>query len=229
MGDMPVLSGMIYCADCGKKLYVCRTKSLQPESYYYCCSTYRKRQGLCSAHQIRIKVIDEIVLEDIRRHIEFAKEHEDEFVRLVSSETIANITKSLNQLNKELNASRTRIDKLDTIIQNLYEDKLSGIVSEDRFKKMNENYEQEQASLKEKIGELEGKIKAINEQSASTAHFMELVQRYTRIDALTHEVAREFIEKIIIHKAEKVDGHRQMKIDIFYNGIGKVDLPNEKA
>ena len=229
MGEMPVLSGMIYCADCGKKLYVCRTKSLQPESYYYCCSTYRKRQGLCSAHQIRIKIIDEIVLEDIKRHIEFAKEHEDEFMKLVSSESTANITKSLNLLNKELNASKARIEKLDSIIQNLYEDKISGVVSEERFKKMNENYELEQASLKEKIVELEGKIKAINEQSASTSHFMELVQKYTRIDTLTHEVAREFIEKIIIHKAEKVDGHRQMKIDIFYNGIGKVDLPNEKA
>ena len=229
MGEMPVLSGMLYCADCGKKLYVCRTKSLQPESYYYCCSTYRKRQGLCSAHQIRIKIIDEIVLEDIKCHIEFAKEHEDEFMKLVSSESTANITKSLNLLNKELNASKARIEKLDSIIQNLYEDKISGVVSEERFKKMNENYELEQASLKEKIVELEGKIKAINEQSASTSHFMELVQKYTRIDTLTHEVAREFIEKIIIHKAEKVDGHRQMKIDIFYNGIGKVDLPNEKA
>ena len=229
MGEMPVLSGMLYCADCGKKLYICRTKSVQPESYHDCCSTYGKRQGLCSAHQIRIKIIDEIVLEDIKRHIEFAKEHEDEFMKLVSSESTANITKSLNLLNKELNASKARIEKLDSIIQNLYEDKISGVVSEERFKKMNENYELEQASLKEKIVELEGKIKAINEQSASTSHFMELVQKYTRIDTLTHEVAREFIEKIIIHKAEKVDGHRQMKIDIFYNGIGKVDLPNEKA
>lgn len=229
MGEMPVLSGMLYCADCGKKLYVCRTKSLQPESYYYCCSTYRKRQGLCSAHQIRIKIIDEIVLEDIKRHIEFAKEHEDEFMKLVSNESTANITKSLNLLNKEINASKARIEKLDSIIQNLYEDKISGVVSEERFKKMNENYELEQASLKEKIVELEGKIKAINEQSASTSHFMELVQKYTRIDELTHEIAREFIEKVIVHKAEKVDGHRQMRIDIFYNGIGKVDLPNEKA
>ena len=229
MGEMPVLSGMIYCADCGKKLYVCRTKSLQPSAYYYCCSTYRKRQGLCSAHQIRIKVIDSIVLNDIKMHIEFARAHEDEFIKLVSNETSAYTAKALSSLTKELNASKTRFEKLDAIIQNLYEDKISGIVSEDRFKKMNENYEQEQNSLKEKIAELEGKIKAINEQSASTSHFMELVQKYTRIDTLTHEVAREFIEKIIIHKAEKVDGHRQMKIDIFYNGIGKVDLPNEKA
>ena len=229
MGEMPVLSGLLYCADCGKKLYVCRTKSLQPESYYYCCSTYRKRQGLCSAHQIRIKIIDALVLEDIKRHIEFAKEHEDEFVKLVSSETIASLTKTVNQLNKELNASRARVEKFDTIIQNLYEDKLAGIVSEDRFKKMNENYDQEQITLNAKIIELEGKIKAINEQSSSISHFMELVQKYTRIDELTHEVAREFIEKVIIHKAEKVHGHRQMKIDIFYNGIGKVDLPNEKA
>ena len=89
----------------------------------------------------------------------------------------ANITKSLNLLNKELNASKARIEKLDSIIQNLYEDKISGVVSEERFKKMNENYELEQTSLKEKIVELEGKIKAINEQSASTSHFLELVQK----------------------------------------------------
>lgn len=229
MGEMPVLSGMLYCADCGKKLYVCRTKSLQPSAYYYCCSTYRKRQGLCSAHQIRIKVIDSIVLNDIKMHIEFARAHEDEFIKLVSNETSAYTAKALSSLTKELNASKTRFEKLDAIIQNLYEDKISGIVTEDRFKKMNENYEQEQTSLKEKIAELEGKIKAINEQTASTSHFMELVQKYTRIDELTHEIAREFIEKVIVHKAEKVDGHRQMRIDIFYNGIGKVDLPNEKA
>ena len=229
MGEMPVLSGMLYCADCGKKLYVCRTKSLQPSAYYYCCSTYRKRQGLCSAHQIRIKVIDSIVLNDIKMHTEFARAHEDEFIKLVSNETSAYTAKALSSLTKELNASKARFEKLDTIIQSLYEDKISCIVSEDRFKKMNENYEQEQTSLKEKIAELEGKIKAINEQTASTSHFMELVQKYTRIDELTHEIAREFIEKVIVHKAEKVDGHRQMRIDIFYNGIGKIDLPNEKA
>ena len=113
---------------------------------------------MCSAHQIRIKIIDEIVLEDIKRHIEFAKEHEDEFMKLVSSESTANITKSLNLLNKELNASKSRIEKLDSIIQNLYEDKISEVVSEERFKKMNENYELEQTSLKEKIVELEGKV-----------------------------------------------------------------------
>lgn len=162
MGEMPVLSGMLYCVDCGKKLYVFRTKSHQPESYYYCCSTYRKRQGLCSAHQIRIKIIDAIVLGDIKRHIELAKDHEDEFFKLVTSETIASITKTINQLNKEQNASRARVEKLNTIIKNLYEDKLAGIVSDDRFKKMNENYEQEQITLNTKIIELEGKIKAIN-------------------------------------------------------------------
>ena len=173
---------------------------------------------------IDVKGMAEVDEEDLN-----ARAHEDEFIKLVSNETSAYTAKALASLTKELNASKARFEKLDAIIQNLYEDKISGVVSEERFKKMNENYEQEQNSLKEKIAELEGKIKAINEQTASTSHFMELVQKYTRIDELTHEVAREFIEKIIVHKAEKVDGHRQMKIDIFYNGIGKVDLPNEKA
>lgn len=223
---MPVLSGMLYCADCGKKLYVCRTKSLKPEAYYYCCSTYRKRQGQCSSHQIRISIIDRIVFADLKRHIDFAREHEDEFLKLVSSESMSQINKLINSFNKELSASRARIEKLDSIIQSLYEDKLDGTISNERFKNMNENYEQEQTTLREKVLELEDKIKTYNEQSASTFIFMELVHKFTRIDELTHELVREFIEKVIIHKAEKVNGQRRMKIDIFYNGIGKVDIPN---
>ena len=226
MGDMPVLSGMLYCADCGKKLYVCRTKSLKPEAYYYCCSTYRKRQGQCSSHQIRISIIDRIVFADLKRHIDFARKHEDEFLKLVSSESMSQINKLINSFNKELSASRARIEKLDSIIQSLYEDKLDGTISNERFKNMNENYEQEQTTLREKVLELEDKIKTYNEHSASTSNFMELVHKFTRIDELTHEVVREFIEKVIIHKAEKVNGRRRMKIDIFYNGIGKVDIPN---
>lgn len=226
MGDMPVLSGMLYCADCGKKLYVCRTKSLKPEAYYYCCSTYRKRQGQCSSHQIRISIIDRIVFADLKRHIDFAREHEDEFLKLVSSESMSQINKLINSFNKELSASRARIEKLDSIIQSLYEDKLDGTISNERFKNMNENYEQEQTTLREKVLELEDKIKTYNEHSASTSIFMELVHKFTRIDELTHELVREFIEKVIIHKAEKVNGQRRMKIDIFYNGIGKVDIPN---
>ena len=226
MGDMPVLSGMLYCADCGKKLYVCRTKSLKPEAYYYCCSTYRKRQGQCSSHQIRISIIDRIVFADLKRHIDFARKHEDEFLKLVSSESMSQINKLINSFNKELSASRARIEKLDSIIQSLYEDKLDGTISNERFKNMNENYEQEQTTLREKVLELEDKIKTYNEHSASTSIFMELVHKFTRIDELTHELVREFIEKVIIHKAEKVNGQRRMKIDIFYNGIGKVDIPN---
>ena len=226
MGDMPVLSGMLYCADCGKKLYVCRTKSLKPEAYYYCCSTYRKRQGQCSSHQIRISIIDRIVFADLKRHIDFAREHEDEFLKLVSSESMSQINKLINSFNKELSASRARIEKLDSIIQSLYEDKLDGTISNERFKNMNENYEQEQTTLREKVLELEDKIKTYNEHSASTSIFIELVHKFTRIDELTHELVREFIEKVIIHKAEKVNRQRRMKIDIFYNGIGKVDIPN---
>ncbi|NCB03682.1 MAG: DUF4368 domain-containing protein, partial [Spirochaetia bacterium] len=200
MGDMPVLSGMLYCADCGKKLYVCRTKSLKPEAYYYCCSTYRKRQGQCSSHQIRISIIDRIVFADLKRHIDFAREHEDKFLKLVSSESMSQINKLINSFNKELSASRARIEKLDSIIQSLYEDKLDGTISNERFKNMNESYEQEQTTLRERVLELEDKIKIYNEHRASTSNFMELVHKFTRIDELTHEVVREFIEKVIIHK-----------------------------
>jgi len=100
MGEMPVLSRMLYRADCGKKLYVCRTKSLKPEAYYYCCSTYRKRKGECFSHQILIKTIDKIVLDDINEHIAFAKEHEDEFAKLVSTKSQSESASSLKALNK---------------------------------------------------------------------------------------------------------------------------------
>jgi len=139
---------------------------------------------------------------------------------------MSQINKLINSFNKELSASRARIEKLDSIIQSLYEDKLDGTISNERFKNMNESYEQEQTTLRERVLELEDKIKIYNEHRASTSNFMELVHKFTRIDELTHEVVREFIEKVIIHKAEKVSGRRQIKIDIFYNGIGKVDIPN---
>ena len=229
MGEMPVLAGLLYCGECGKKLYVCRTKSLRPEAYYYCCSTYRKRQGQCSSHQIRISVIDRIVLEDIKRHVKFAREDEDEFIKLVSSETMSSINKNIASLNKELNASKARIGKLDSIIQSIYEDKLEGTISEERFRKMSESYESEQSALQSRIPELEERIKSYAEQTASTTNFLKLVHKYTRLDELTHEVAREFIEKVVVHKVERIDGKKHMSIEIYYNGIGKIETPKQKA
>ena len=184
-----------------------------------------KRANIHSAHQVQIKVIDSIVLDDIKRHIAFAKDCEDEFLKLVFTESVTSANKAIGSLKKELAVSKARFEKLDSIIQNLYEDKIAGVISEERFKKMSEGYEQEQENLKGKIAELDGKIKALDEQTTSTTHFLELVQKYTRVDELTHELVREFIEKVVVHKAERVDGKRQMRIDIYYNGIGKIDLP----
>lgn len=229
MGEMPVLSRMLYCADCGKKLYVCRTKSLKPEAYYYCCSTYRKRKGECFSHQILIKTIDKIVLDDINEHIAFAKEHEDEFVKLVSLKSQSESASSLKTLTKELDSSKSRIIKLDGYIQKLFEDNFEGTISNERLQKLTEGYEKEQSELKVKVQELEMLIEEAKNKMASTDHFLEVVKNLSELKELTHEVVRELIEKVVIHKTERINGKKTVKIDIYYNGLGKIDLPIEKA
>lgn len=175
MGEMPVLSGMVFCADCGQKLYQVRGRNL-PQKEYMVCSTYRKRaKQICPYHQIQNCVIEQLLLADLKRVTSFAREHEDEFVKLVTKNSEKALNQKLKESRKEYEQAKARIAKLDMLIQRTYEDNVEGKISDERFAKMSASYESEQKQL-----------------------------------------------------AEKVDGHRQQKIQIIYNCIGAVDIPAEK-
>lgn len=231
MGEMPVLSGMLFCADCGKKLYQVRGVNL-PQKEHMVCSTYRKVKGGCTSHQIRNEVIEKLLLAGIRDITEFARENEEEFVRMVSKKCIGISEKALRDSKRELEQVQHRIKKLDDIIQNLYEDNIDGKVSDERFAKMTANYESEQktlsvraSELNEVIIQLKIEISSAQEETANADRFLSLVRKYTDIKELTAEILREFVEKVYVHQAEHIDGKKIQKIRIVYNCIGEFNPP----
>lgn len=226
LGEMPMLSGMLFCADCGANLYQVRSKCWEHDKEHFVCATYRKVKGGCSSHQIRNVVVEEILLDEIYRITAFAREHEDEFVEMVTKKSLAELNKSQREGKRELEQAMQRISKLDKIIQRLYEDK----ISDERFAKMSASYEADQEELQNRIKELKTMLSAEKEKSLNASHFLELVRRYTDIQELNAEIIREFVEKIFVYKAERVDGHRVQRIKIVWNCIGEFNTPlNEKS
>ena len=227
LGEMGILSGMMFCADCGAKLYQVRGQGWPREKEYFVCATYRKIKGGCTSHQIRNVVVEQLVLEDLRKVLRFAKEHEPEFIQLVMKNSEKELNKELKQNQKDYEQAQARIVTLDRIIQKLYEDNVFGKISDERFKKMSLGYESEQKELTGKVAALKEKLESDKEQSLNTERFLALVKKYTEIKTLDAEIIRAFIDKIIVFKAEKVDGKRQQRIRIFYNCIGAVNTPEK--
>lgn len=231
MGEMPILSGMLFCADCGAKLYQVRGRGWEHSKEYFVCATYRKQKGKCSSHQIRNVVIEQLLLDDIRRVTAYAREHEDEFVRLITQKSKQETERNLRESKKELEAAKARVTKLDGIIQRLYEDNIEGKVSDERFVKLTATYEAEQRQLEHRIAELQSFMANAKNESLGVDTFLSMVRRYTDIKELDAELIRVFVEKILVYKAEKVDGHRVQRIKIIYNGIGEIPTTpiNEKT
>ncbi|MGI6442101.1 MAG: DUF4368 domain-containing protein [Peptoniphilaceae bacterium] len=232
MGEMPILSGMVFCADCGKKLYQVRGRNL-PQKEYMVCSTYRKIKGGCSSHQIRNEVIEQILLDQLQTVTTYAREHEADFVELITKKSQSELERSLRDGKRELEQSQTRIRKLDEIIQRLYEDNIEGKISDERFAKMSASYEEEQKGLERRVAELKKLIAAEKESSVNVDRFLALVRKYTNIKELTAEIIREFVEKIYVYQSERIDGHKAQRIKIVWNCIGEFTPPvitdNEKS
>ena len=227
MGEMPILSGMLFCADCGAKLYQVRHRGWTHDKEHFVCATYRKVKGGCSSHQIRNVVVEELLLDGIRNITAFARDHEDEFVQMVTDKTRAEVNRNLRDDKRGLEQAQVRAGKLDGIIQRLYEDNLDGKISDERFAKMTASYEEEQKTLEFRIRELKATIGTVTENASNVDAFLKLVRRYTDIQELTAEIIREFVEKIYVYKAERIDGKRVQRIKIVWNCIGEFTPPDK--
>jgi site-specific DNA recombinase len=227
MGEMPILSGMLFCADCGAKLYQVRHRGWTHDKEHFVCATYRKVKGGCSSHQIRNVVVEELLLDGIRNITAFARDHEDEFVQMVTNKTRAEVNRSLRDDKRELEQAQVRAGKLDDIIQRLYEDNLDGKISDERFAKMTTSYEDEQKMLESRIRKLKAAIGTVTENTSNVDAFLKLVRKYTDIQELTAEIIREFVEKIYVYKVERIDGKRIQRIKIVWNCIGEFTPPDK--
>jgi len=143
MGEMPILSGMLFCADCGSKLYQVRHRGWTHEQEIFVCTKYRKHRG-CTPHQIHNVQVEGILIRELRRITAYAHEHEDDFIRLVTKQSETELNRQLCSSNRELAQADERIGKLDGLIQRLYEDNVEGKISDERFTKLSAFYEAEQ-------------------------------------------------------------------------------------
>ena len=224
-GEHNMFSGLLVCADCGSNLHFHFNQG-NPEIKYFNCSNYKGNRGTCtSTHYVRVDFLEEVVLGEIRRLTKFASLYEDEFVKAVigHSQQAEQTDRKLKE--KELKTLLARDEELDGLFERIYEDNVSGKLSDDRFAKMSRRYEDEQKELTEKIKKLRSEIEKQSSRSMTTDMFIGLVRKYTRARKLTPRMLNELIEKIEVFNAEKIDGVWEQRLRIHYNCVGTIEIP----
>ena len=224
-GEHNMFSGLLVCADCGSNLHFHFNQG-NPEIKYFNCSNYKGNRGTCtSTHYVRVDFLEEVVLGEIRRLTKFASLYEDEFVKAVigHSQQAEQTDRKLKE--KELKTLLARDEELDGLFERIYEDNVSGKLSDDRFAKMSRRYEDEQKELAEKIKKLRSEIEKQSSRSMTTDMFIGLVRKYTRARKLTPRMLNELIEKIEVFNAEKIDGVWEQRLRIHYNCVGTIEIP----
>ena len=226
MGEMGMFSGMMFCADCGSIMYQCRATGFRREQEYYLCAGYRKSRDICgSTHSIRTVILEELILQNLCKVVSYAREQEDQFVKMVMDMDEKERSKGLAKKKKLLTDAEKRISELDRIFKHLYEDNITGKLTDERFKKLSADYEAEQAALQTQANSLREEIQE-ESKCANVERFLSIVRKYTEIPELTPHILHEFVEKIVVHAA--TDPHsktnRKQEVDIYYKGIGILEM-----
>ena len=219
-GIVSPFSGLLYCADCGEKLYYSVTNNYKREQAYFFCSSYRKNSEVCSAHYIREKVVEQIVLESMQRILLNVQAFEKEFARKQMDCYTEDKKKQLAAKYWELSRAKKRIAEIDTLIQKIYEDNASGKLSDERYATLSLSYEEEQKTLKAAVPELQSFLETETDKTESLQRFIQKVKQITELKVLTPELIHEFVDKIVVYAPRYLDGKRVQLLDIYYSGVG---------
>ena len=222
MGDMGMFSGLLYCAECGGKMYQCRASHFTEEQKYFICSTYRKDRALCTTHSIRNVILHEIVLRNLREAIQYVNEHEAAFVQDAADSSMRDQSAELTRKRETLSKADQRISELDNTISHLYEDNVAGKLTDERFIKLSHDYEQEQRNLKNMAEVLRQDLKQQDKQQTDVKAFISVVKKYTDMKELDATILREFIDHTEVSHADRKSKTRE--ITIVYNFIGAFDF-----
>lgn len=234
-------TGLVYCADCGARLYNHRTahpthmqvkngKAYKSGAHdHYACSTnnnsIKKFDKQCSMHFIRTCVLRELTLEAIRSACGFAKENKAAFVQKVREASLIQQTEAAKAHKKRIVREEKRLTELNTLIKKVFEEHALGKISDMRFEMLSADYEQEWTELKESISHLQEELNSFTADSERADHFIALAGKYTDFTELTTPMINEFVDKIVVHEADKSSGERLQQVDIYLNFIGKFDVP----
>ena len=229
--EVGLFSGILFCADCGSVMYQQRYQTDKRKQDCYICGSYKKRTADCTAHFIRTDLLTAGVLSNLRKVTSYAAKHEARFMKLLIEQNEDGDRRRNAAKKKELEAAEKRIAELSAIFKRLYEDSVTGRISDERFTELSADYEAEQKELKERATRLREELSKAQEATANAEKFMNVVRRHTTIEELTPTLLREFVEKIVVHESVALDGKRRGKlrrqeIEIYYSFVGKVELPD---
>lgn len=225
-GEKNMFSGLLVCSDCGRNLhYHLNNRNIR----YFSCPGYNqgKRKECFLTHYVRVDFLEQVVLAEIRRLTRFACRYEDEFVKVVSEFSKQAMQSQIDAYQSEVRTLMSRDKELDRIFERLYEDNISGKITDERFQRMSVNYDNEQKDIRERLTRLNNILEELTCKTASTEKFVEAVRKYTRAKKLTAHMVTELIEHIEVHHTEKIDGVKTQKLVIYYNCIGSIEIPDD--
>lgn len=244
-GESNPFVGKIFCADCGGKMHYRNEGkragrnwrglpdgSVRTTPACYNCGNYNNSHDqsgkVCCSHNIQAKVIDQFVLETIQYACKSVRMDERAFVERIRSASEIREQSEAKKLKAALKHQEKRYAELDILLKKVYEDNALGRLPDKRYEMLQAGYEKEQAELEQSIKACREQLTQYDEDTDRTEEFLALVHKYTDITELTPVIINEFVDKILVHKAEKIDGERVMEIEIYLNFIGKVELPAQE-
>ena len=224
-GRTSLFSGLVFCPDCGSKLHFCASKSLKRDQEFFRCAKYKAGRGECTIHFIRDVVLEQIVLAAVSDLSDFVCCHEAFFLQMVAQERTRGKEMSRKTARDSIVAGNKRIDELDRLIARIYEGNLNGKLSDERYNRMAVGYEREQRELLQSVAQWEQDLREMEKETVDLRMLLNGLREYASMRTLTPELVNTIIQRIEIHNPEKVDGQKRVKVDIYFTGVGLVDLP----
>lgn len=227
-GRTSLFSGLVYCADCGAKMHFAAAKSLTRNQEHFRCSNYKSGRGECTVHYIRDVVLEKIVFEAISSLADFVKCHESVFLYMLAKKTNAMRQKEHKRLELAVEQGTKRIAEIDRLIEKVFEQNASGILSDERFSKMLQSYEKEQKALTQEVADSRQTLEEAKQKATDLRLLLRTLREMTEINELTPTLVNSLIERIEVHNNDKSSGHCYVKVDIYFTAVGMIDIPTEQ-
>lgn len=227
-GRTSLFSGLVYCADCGAKMHFAAAKSLTRNQEHFRCSNYKSGRGECTVHYIRDVVLEKIVFEAISNLADFVKCHESVFLYMLAKKTNAMRQKEHKRLELAVEQGTKRIAEIDRLIEKVFEQNASGILSDERFSKMLQSYEKEQKALTQEVADSRQILEEAKQKATDLRLLLRTLREMTEINELTPTLVNSLIERIEVHNNDKSSGHCYVKVDIYFTAVGMIDIPTEQ-
>ena len=239
-GEANPLTGILYCADCGHRLFNHRRAAYERPSPHtgkmmkvnarndYNCPMNGNHGAFserCTLHFITSNTANALILEAIRRTTAFARNNEAEFVKMIREASALRQSESAKASKKQLAKNEKRTHELDLLFRKTYEDFAAGRLIEKRFERLSQGYETEQAELEKQTVRLKQELSQFESDTLRVGSFLELAKKYSEFTELTPAILHEFVEKVIVHEGDKSSGRRVQQVDIYLNYIGQFDVP----